>query len=285
MTCDHFTTWAIFRRWPDPDAVPLPAFSAWFWANTAALPFGVDRRYYKNPLLGIDVMLGRLRSKMGGAGWAEFFGEFTTGSPGDNFRRLYAFLRTIDGFGRLIPFTMSERFWNLGFPIEPERLDVFDPGSRPFRNGLVRVLGRDDLDTPRGEAFDRRLLPAAETELEALYEDCRRRWPDARHSLYHFETCLCTYKGWWRGRRYTGCYNDMYRADLDRRKRTLSEEDADMFERIRAESLPEWARCELTPGDPGYSLAKRTWFLETGEAVTMRHVYPDMDDSFLRRSK
>lgn len=285
MTCDHLTTWNLFQRYPEPDAVNVEEFSTYVTTRASELPYGIDRRYYKAPKQHLGLMLAGMRTMMGGASWEEWLGDLCLGPPADNFTRVYMSLQTVPYHGRLVPFTMSERFWNLGFPIDPGWLDVYHAGSRPFRSGLMLVLGRNDLDQRKTSPVelqrlhrDPAFLATAETELYRLYDDCRKRYPDKRHSLFHFETCLCTYKGWWRGRRYLSCYNDMMWDDMNRRweSKLLSDRHFEMFQIIRRESLPDALRCELVRGHQGYTKRRAMWFLETGELINFSRLFPDV---------
>lgn len=152
-------------------------------------------------------------------------------------------------------------------------------GSRSHRTGLAVVAGHQDYDPDTGEdrapwwdwTQTKALLPELTRLGDRLFRDGQKLFNGTRYTL---ESALCTYKSWHKpNRRYPNVYNDMAYERIRKAEREWGNE-FDILWQARADALPEWARLEDNPYDPGLSPVKQNHYLLTGETVMMGHVWP-----------
>jgi hypothetical protein len=278
------TTWLLHR------AGPLPEHAAAvlnFWqANYQRLAFDTDRRYHKRALP--DAIAGYL-ALLDGQPQADYW----TRTAQAGWPAMWQATRAIPTFGRLSAFSYAEYLWLLGYGTDAGSLMLDDlPGSRSHRNGLCKVLGRDELDWHASNpGFDGRYPPPLLTELtaaaEALLTEARTRntgEPWAGHvSRFTLESALCTYKSWHRrGRRYPNVYNDMLHERLLATQTAWPDADLDTFWAAREATLAPRLRLEATPADPGLRPVKQNHYLDTGHTVMLGHDWPELTSEFDR---
>jgi hypothetical protein len=162
-------------------------------------------------------------------------------------------------------------------------------GSRSHRNGLAKVLGRDDLivDKQLGLAGtdDSVYIPDTVKELacgaQGLVDEIRTCVGPAADVL-SLESALCTYKGWHKpNRRYPGVYNDMLYNRLVRAENRFGRRFGLIWD-ARREALPARLRLEDQPNDPGLSPVKQNWYLTTGQCINMTEDWPCFANGFER---
>jgi hypothetical protein len=158
-------------------------------------------------------------------------------------------------------------------------------GSRSHRNGLGVVAGYEGAEYWEPTSYDiggERVL-ADLTELgESLLEEMTARCSGKPYkpSRLDLESALCTYKGWFKpNRRYPNVYADMAYQRIKKAEARFGDRFQVLWD-ARAATLPDWARLECTPGDPGLVRRKQNHFRETGEVVMMGHVWPKYWSSF-----
>ncbi len=194
--------------------------------------------------------------------------------------------------GRLSAWSMSEYAQILLGPDtipDADSLLLGDPGgSRSHRTGLAVVAGYRDIHWPGTKMEQDRapwwtwtetkpLLDELTVLGHKLYTDGWFRFYGTRYTL---ESALCTYKSWHKpNRRYPNVYNDMA-YDRIKKAESLWGDEFGVLWQARRDSLPEWARLEDNPHDPGLSRIKQNHYLETGETVMMGHLYPEYWSSF-----
>jgi hypothetical protein len=284
-TQNPVTSLLIHRRFPHPNA--LSGLGAWFNDNYARLPFDTDRRHHKP---GFPRAIGGYVQACGGRSQRSYWETAAeAGFPG-----IWAAANEIPTFGRLSSFSYAEYLKIMGVPFECDHLFLEDvPGSRSHRNGLCKVLGRDDLDWHSSNpGFDGNYAGTfewLEQEGAALLLDTMRRTvddetiPHGDVSYFTLESALCTYKSWHRkNRRYPNVYNDMLHDRIHAVERLWPDEDLSVFWQARAEALPVHLRLEDMPCDPGCVPLKQNWYRETGEVIMMHRDWPEFRNGLNR---
>ena len=256
-----------------------------FWrAHYARLAFDTDRRYWKKALP--QAVAGYL-ALVGRGTQADYWDR----AAAHGFAGIWAAAVAIPTFGRLSAFSFTEYLRLSGVPFDCDTLMLEDrDGSRSHRNGLCKVLGRDDLDWHASNpGFDGRYPPEVVElltwEAANLLADARVRAqgePYARDVGYFtLESALCTYKSWHRpNRRYPNVYNDMFHDRLVAAERAWPGEDLDVFWASRQAHLPAHLRLEDCPGDPGCVPVKQNHYLRTGQPVMMHRDDPAFVNDF-----
>lgn len=291
-TQNPITSLIIFRRFPNPfDKKQMATLPKWFEAEKKRLFFDTDRRHHK-PLFpqSVDCYLKLMK---GSKSQERFFRDRFAGSPTENFNSLWPVVYdTFETFGRLSAFSYLE-YLSLSLPIEASGLMLDDiEGSKSHRNGLCRVLGREDLDWHESNpSFDGKYSPKIlewlTQEGERLLFSCRQQfrketfYGDGEIDYFSLESALCTYKSWHRpNRRYPNCYNDMAYNRLREADKAWCWEDLDIFREIRKDCVPEHLRVEDNFGDPGLSPEKQNHYLNTGQVIMMDREYPCFQNDF-----
>lgn len=274
-TQNPVTSWLIWREFPSFSDLNVMALARWFEENYQRLAFDTDRRYFKKSFIACVENYHRL---MTGRSQESFFNA-TGGSGTSNFKRLWERAnRTFIYFGRLSVFSYLEYLRISGLRVECNQLFLDDiNGSKSHRNGLCKVLGRDDLDwhdsNPGFDGrYDAALLKGLAHEGELLLEDARARMAKKPYGkdvgYFTMESALCTFKSWHRpNRRYPNVYNDML---VERIK--LAEKHwgpLPIFWEARQASLPKALLLEENPKDPGVKPEKQNHYRLTGQVIMM----------------
>lgn len=287
------TSYIITRQFPDIHRIDMGALRAWFTANYDALEFDTDRRYFKKHFLEC---VQNYRELLRGGSQADFFARHcVAGDERESFRRLWPFInRYYIYFGRLSCFSYAEYLRINNVPIDCDSLFLDDiGGSKSHRNGLCKVLGRDDLDWhDSNPAFDGRYTPELlawlKDEGDKLLADARVRFAAEPFSsdvgFFTMESALCTYKSWHRpNRRYANVYNDMFHGRI-KKSEVRWKEPFTVFWDARREFLPAYLRLEDTPRDPGVVPAKQNHYRLTGQPVMMHREWPAFRNDFNDRT-
>lgn len=288
------TTWIIFKRFPKlPKSVSeCVKFATWFEENYGKLAWDTDRRYHKKDFIkSVDCY-----RTLTGRSQLDYFAGLSGNNLEECFYRLWTALRKeFYTFGRLSSFSYSEYLRIIGLDIECPTLFLDDmSGSKSHRNGLAKVLGRDDLDWHKDGGF---VGEYAEGEVDWLANEARELLAEARgHCLYNkkvrgrdvnyftMESALCTYKSWHRiNRRYPNVYMDMMRDRIKLAEDRWGKEEVKQFWDCRADSLPEHLLLECCPNDPGLCPEKQNHYRLTGQPIMMSKHWPEFDNAFDRR--
>ena len=285
-TQNPVTSLLIFRRFPSPNH-SRGALAAWFDANYARLAFDTDRRYQKKSFLAA---VAHYRSLVGRDPQAGYFASVGRGWP-PAWRQVKDFAY----FGRLSAWSYLEYLRIGGLGVVPDTLLLGDmSGSKSHRNGLAKVLGRDDLDLHKSnpEAFAGPYRPdtlewlAAEgvaLRAEAAARAAGQPWA-GRVDYFTLESALCAYKSWHRpNRRYPNCYADMMYDRVKAAEAAWPGEDLSVFWELRAEALPARLLREANPADPGLCKEKQNHYRETGCPVMMSGDWACFANPFDRR--
>lgn len=293
------TSWLIFKRFPDFANLDIPALDAWYNKEWPRLEFDTDRRHQKR-----DFIKSVTRYKeLCGRNQVNFFSDVmnlaASDDPLDKFRAMWDTVREdFYSFGRMSTFSYLEYLRIAKMDIEPNSLFLEDiSGSKSLRNGLAKVLGRDDLDwggpdNPTG--FEGKYTPEMMTWLKkegaVLLDEAKARFKgrDFAWDVNYFtlESEFCTYKGWHRpNRRYPGVYADIFHGRIKKVESRWPEEDFSLFWRMRQQTLPQSLRLEDSPGDPGVKPEKQNHYRLTGQVIMMDTDWPCFANSYRKSAK
>lgn len=252
-----------------------------FWRkHYAELSWDTDRRYHKARL--DQSVSGYLTLTAGGQ--ARYWRRAARGG----WAGVWAAANAIPTMGRLSTWSYLEYLRILGVDIpDADTLMLGDrAGSQSHRNGLCLLLGLDEwMWWKPNPGFDGRYPPDLIGELEtqgarllATARQLNQGHPDVGYLT--LESALCTWKSWHRPRRrYAGVYNDLLHDRIRAGEARFGRRFGVLWD-ARRRALPAWMRLEDTPTDPGAVPVKQNHYLETGEVVTLGHIWPDMWSSF-----
>ena len=283
------TSWAIFSRFPSVHAKGL---KAWFDEKYNSLAWDTDRRYHKKDFIKSVECYQHLV----GSSQKKYFAGLEGMSEAETFAILWRALRSdFYTFGRLSSFSYAEYLRIMGVPVLCDTLFLRDlEGSKSHRNGLAKVLGRDDLDWFRETNFtgdySEDEFVWLEGEGDTLLKEAQKRTAanpkiDPREVHYFtLESALCTYKSWHRkNRRYPNVYNDMFFERIQKGEAAFGKAEVAQFWKCREECTPEHLLLEKCPNDPGLVSEKQNHYRETGRPIMMSKKWPEFDNPFDRK--
>jgi len=282
------TSYIIWKSFPSIQDTSKERLSDWFYENKQRLGWDTDRRHHK--YLFPDCVKNYTLN-LAGRSQVEYFGElapppYNKNMEYENYHRLWDKVRgDFYSFGRLSTFSYLEYLRILGIPIDCDDLLLEDKdGSRSHRNGLCKVLGRDDLDWHSSNPdfdgrYTKKQISWLTEEAHTLLEEAKGRFFTRRFnydvSYFTLESTLCCYKSWYRpNRRYPNCYNDMMWKRLKDTEEAWPEEDFSLFWDARRDALPAHLRLEDNPGDVGLKPEKQNHFRNTGQVIMMGEEWP-----------
>lgn len=270
----------IFDEFPDLYKANLDQMEKWFNENWARLDFDSDRKYQKKDFIKA------VRSYRGMVGnnyysQSEYFGELLQGKTEyENWNIAWEEIRDkFYTFGRLSAFSYMEYLRIMRVPIDCPELYLEDmSGSKSHRNGLAKVLGRDDWDWHQSNpSFNGKYTPGMleflKKEGEILLNEAKVRFkgkPYARDVSYvTLESTFCNYKGWHRkNRRYCGVYLDMHYNRIKKAETLWPNVSFQDHWDARA-TLPSYYLLEENEADPGVKAEKQNHYRETGQVIMM----------------
>jgi hypothetical protein len=275
-------SYIILSKYPTPEAFVNGDGDVWFNKEWARFQFDTDRRYQKRDLVkNLKWYVGETKHHQ----WDYFEGLASLG-----FQEAWKYIRKhFPTFGRLSAFSYMEYLRIMGVSIECDDLFLEDmEGSRSHRNGLAKVLGRDDLDFA-----DKKIKPTyALGQLDWLKEEAELLLAEAQKRFrgrdfyedtgnFSMESTLCTYKSWHReNRRYANVYSDMLHDRIIWAEAKWPEVDFSIFWDIRREALPAPFRLEDNPRDVGVKSQKQNVYRLTGRPVMLGYVWEEMWSSY-----
>lgn len=266
------TTYLIFEQFPDLHKLDIDKFSKWFRSNYDKLGWDTDRRYIKNVL---EKCILSYKEVLAGRTQEELFNSIcSSGDKYANFNKLWDYvINNFYTFGRLATFSYSEYLKIAGLNVDCNTLFLDDiSGSKSHRNGLCKVLGRDDMDWWHNDVkYSTTFIQWLEKQGEELMNEARSRFDHPDLSYFTLETTLCCYKSWHRpNRRYPNVYNDMfYERIIYAYKKWGVKNKFDIFWDCRKESLPKHLLVEYNKKDLGVNPVKQNHYLKYGEVIMM----------------
>lgn len=294
-TQNPVTSWIIFKRFPNLATLKIADLDKWFNNEFKRLAFDTDRRHQKSDF--IDSV--KCYQKLTHGEQEEFFGGFINAEDQyQNFRRAWDVVRNhFYSFGRLASFSYLEYLRIVRVNLDCDQLFLEDmSGSKSHRNGLAKVLGRDDLDwhdsNPTGfnGKYRPEMLAWLNKEAALLLDETRQRVAGKPYaydvSYFTLESTFCTYKSWHRpNRRYPGVYLDMFRDRIKKAEAAWPEEDLGLFWDSRKTYLPAHLRLEDNPHDVGVKPEKQNHYRLTGQVIAMDCDWPCFKNGYSDKVK
>jgi hypothetical protein len=290
------TSWVIFKRFPDFRRLSLTQLEKWFNKQWRRLEFDADRRHQKRDFIK---SVQRYQQLTNGEQEAFFAQHIAHDDQPQSFRNLWPVVRKqFYSFGRLSSFSYLEYLRIMRMAVECDRLFLEDmKGSKSHRNGLAKVLGRDDLDwdgpdnhTGFKGKYTPEMVAWLEREAALLLQEARERVKGTQYAYdanyFTLESAFCTYKSWHRpNRRYPGVYVDMFHDRIKKAESRWPEEDFGLFWDARKQWLPTYLRLEDNPGDVGVKPEKQNYYRLTGQVIAMDHDWPCFANSYRKSAK
>jgi hypothetical protein len=282
------TTHEIFQRFPDIEKVDVDELSRFFREHYPKFGWDTDRRYVKNQFEKcVKDYLERVR--VAGSQEALFEADFGI-DPYVNFRATWGKVMDFYLFGRLSTFSYLEYLRIMGMNIDCDSLFLDDmDGSKSHRNGLCKVLGRDDLDwhdklNPGFKGYTESILDWLKIEGQNLLNEARQRMVGKPYyrdvSYFTLESTLCNYKSWHRkNRRYPNVYSDMFHDRIKYGEKQWGK-SIPIFWEARKVYLPDYLRLEDNPNDPGVCPEKQNHYRLTGQPIMMHREYDCFKNDF-----
>jgi Alpha-glutamyl/putrescinyl thymine pyrophosphorylase clade 2 len=280
------TTSIIQKRFPSIATLDLTELNNWWNIFHSKFKAGSgwdsDRKYFKIGKTGFPQCVESYKKQVDkfGSQEAMFMSVMNTSDVYQNFRNTWDFVRNnFLSFGRLSTFSYLEYLRIQGMPLDCDSLFLRDiSGSKSHRNGLCKVLGRDDLDwydvkdshNPDFEGYSEEVLSWLEEEGALLLDEAKARIKHPDVSYFTLESTLCCCKSWYRpNRRYPNVYMDMMYNRIKYAESEWGPEVGKMFWQMRKECLPKNLRLEDNPADPGLCKEKQNVFRLTGKVIMM----------------
>jgi hypothetical protein len=286
-TQNPVTSKLIFDRFPDYTS--LSGISTWFNENYAKLVFDQDRRHHKKSFIKAIESY----RECCGVDQGSYFGDLTDSTDeGHNFRNVWQEVsRRFYSFGRLTTFSYLEYLRVMKLRLDCDQLFLEDmSGSKSHRNGLSKVLGRDDWDWHQSnQSFTGKYTPLMlsflKNEGEILLEEAKARFKGEDFyrdvSYFTLESTFCTFKSWFRpNRRYAGVYLDMLFDRINKVQELWPDEDLSDFWEARKQYIPSHYLRENNPNDPGVKGVKQNHFRNTGQVIMLDYRWPCFQNSF-----
>lgn len=279
------TTSIIYEKFPKIKDLDVDVLNDWWNDNQHKFKAGSgwdsDRKYFKVGKTGFPQCVDSYKKCVDKFGsQVNLFSHLnSTDDKYFNFEKTWEYVRTMFlSFGRLSTFSYLEYLRIQGINLDCSSLFLEDmSGSKSHRNGLCKVLGRDDLDwwdakeshNPNFPGYLPKTIEWLEQEGELLLEDAKKRIDHEDVSYFTLESTLCCYKSWHRpNRRYPNVYMDMFH---DRIKYAESEwgNNFQHFWKMREEKLPKHLRLEDNAKDGGLTKEKQNHYRLTGQVIMM----------------
>lgn len=293
-TQNIITSFILFEKFPDIHNIDLTELKKFFDENWDKLSWDTDRKYQKAKFLKSVENYIRLFSQHG-TQEKMFSNICCSDNKFENFDLLWAFIRKeYFEFGRLSTFSYTEYLFIIGLNINCSTLFLDDKsGSKSHRNGLCRVLGRDDLDwhnklNPEFDGkYSKETIEWLGKEAEILLEEMKDVVEEKdKHLISYFtlESCFCTFKSHFRmNRRYASVYSDMFYERIKRAEKFWVNEcpsDLNIFWDMRKELLPKQILLEMNSKDVGVKPIKQNQFLLTGQICSMMFEYAEFESHY-----
>ena len=265
------TTFILYKHFPHINKINVEKLDKFIKDNWSGLFWDMDRRYVKTKTAEI---VSNYKKLINNSQKDYFESILNKDCPEENFRKLWnVVMKDFNYFGRLATFSYLEYLKIGGLNIECDSLFLDDiKGSKSHRNGIAKVIGRDDLEWKKGNdvIYTKENIKMFEEEGEKLLKDAKKRIKHKDLSYFTLESTLCCYKSWHRpNRRYPNVYNDMFAERIKWSLDRLKDKDVEIFWDFRKDFLPKELRIEDNPKDVGVKPIKQNHYLNTGQVIMM----------------
>ena len=275
LTQNPITSLRLFTRLPSvpPASATLKQFDEWFNEQWDTLQFDTDRRYQKRDTVQAIKTYAAL---------VEQHGSQVNMLTGKSFGELWKLVREgYYSFGRLSAFSYLEYVYLNGFGADCDNM-LFDDksGSKSHRNGMLMLLGYDDLvwDKRANNGFDgnygnfKTMCSWLNEQADDFLIGFSEANPDTPFvSRYTLESNLCTFKNHFFGRRYPGVYADMAWERILWAEARGQSAYTEVFKDMRSQLLPDWLRDECVIGVGLTLKEKAAIFPKTGVPFRGEH--------------
>ena len=285
------TTYIIFQKFPSLKNVKLEQLSSWWGENQHKFKAGsgwdTDRKYFKYGKTGFPNCVASYKENVDKFGsQVDLFNSLSyTNDKSKNFQNTWDYVREyFMSFGRLSAFSYLEYLRIQGVNLDCDNLFLDDiDGSRSHRNGLCKVLGRDDLDWYKQDLkYEPKTIEWLKVEGEMLLNEAKARFGHLYKDVSYFtlESTFCCYKSWHRkNRRYPNVYMDMFHDRIKYAEREWSAK-FDLFWKMREECLPKHLLLEQVEYDVGVVPKKQNHYLNTGQVIMMNKEWDCFENDF-----
>lgn len=235
------------------------------------LQYDIDTRYNKGHLVEqtisyVNNLCGRTQ--------LDYFTDCFSNDKKLWFDRIFKRATKVYKYGRMTTWSYLEFVKILsGLDFEYSSFMFKDSASKSHRNGLIKVLGRDELELTKeipdslGRIIhNKSLCDDLEKEGDKLLYELRDRYNGVDwYNLIQRETVestLCTFKNCFRGRRYHNVYTDMSYYRIKKAEQEHRDVDFRIFWDIRSKNLPK--ELLLENGSCFTENQKKSMFKQTG---------------------
>lgn len=230
----------VMQEFPEFELVDLPRFEAWHAKNWRNLSYNTDRKYEKGHLVEMFVSYLSVIGSQTPTAQYQFFERHLQSTPYENFHSLWASLSKLVRFGRYSLFIYTECLARcMGLPIEANTIFLKQADSP--RAGLCYVLDKPEWAKAKLSHEDWSYL---EVEVNKLIFEINMEYPDVKMDHWAIESCLCSWKGYWRDTkgRYLGYYLDRMASEiLDMQNLDITQGiDWSVLWQFRRESFPKF---------------------------------------------
>lgn len=280
-TQNVISTYFIFCEFPDVHNLDQKKFGKWFRKHYPKFGWDTDRRYVKNQF---EKCVESYVKNLNGRSQVDMFKSVCKGKTKyDNFDDVWDYvINNFYLFGRLATFSYLEYLRLAGLDLDCSQLFLDDiTGSKSHRNGICKVLGRDDMDWYKKEVvYDDLTINSLKVEGAKLLEEAKERINHKDVSYFTLESTLCCYKSWHRpNRRYPNVYNDMFYQRIKHGERAWGE-SLQIFWRSRDKVLPPALRVECMIGDEPLTKVKQNHYRKTGQVINMDVMWDCFDNDW-----
>lgn len=296
------TSWIIWLHFPDFNKLNLQQLEIWFNQNHSHFKvnsgWDLDRKYYKVGRTGFPNCVKSYKENVDkfGSQVKMFDSIMNSQDPYENFQKLWDFVReNFLSFGRLSTFSYLQFLKITGQNLDCNNLFLEDlAGSKSHRNGLCKVLGRDQLDwwdakastNPNFPGYNDSTIQWLKDQSQILLAQAKSRFKDNKSinqsdvNKFTFQSTLCCYKSWHRpNRRYPNIYMDMMH-DRIRYAQSQWGDKFQIFWDMRKQVLPEHLRLQDNPKDPGLNKIKQNHYRLSGQVIMMDKQFECFSNQF-----
>lgn len=199
------TVFYVLQEFPEFEKVDVGRLERWHAANWQKLRYNTDRKWEKGHFVEMFLSYKDMIGSQTPNAQEEFYSKLLKSKdPVKNFHKVFDKLKTLTRFGRYATYIMTEALARcMGMPIQADTVFLKDAASP--RAGLCYALNRPDWAKAK---LTQEEWTELEEGLEALMKEIKDEYPDVPMDYWFMESCLCSWKGYWRPTkgRYLGYY-------------------------------------------------------------------------------